>query len=96
MKPAIYHHTFQVSSTDCTKDQTIKLPCLIQHMQEAAWVNATSLGFSSIDLLKKGTTWVMNRMHTNIHRLPRHREKIIVETWPAGMDKYFTKRDFKV
>lgn len=96
MKPSIYCQTFQVASKDCSKDQTIKLPHLISYMQEAAWTNATALGYSSVDLLKKGTTWVMNRMRINIQTIPRHQESITVETWPAGMDKYFTKRDFKV
>ncbi|UXX78211.1 thioesterase [Reichenbachiella carrageenanivorans] len=92
----IYHHPFTVSSKDCTKHKTIKLPNLLDHMQEAAWANATSLGFSTIDLMEKGITWVMNRMRVEIHRLPSHKEHVKVETWPAGMDKYFTKRDFRV
>lgn len=38
----------------------------------------------------------MNRMRVEIFRLPRHCEEVKVETWPAAMDKYFTKRDFRV
>lgn len=96
MDNAIYYHAFQVSSKDCTKHKIIKLPNLLDHMQEAAWTNATSLGFSTIDLMQNNITWVMNRMRVEIHRLPGHQEQVKVETWPAGMDKYFTKRDFKV
>lgn len=96
MDQSIYYHTFQVSSKDCTKHKTIKLPNLLDHMQEAAWSNAIALGFSTIDLMENNITWVMNRMRTEIHRLPNHREEIRVETWPAAMDKYFTKRDFRV
>lgn len=65
-------------------------------MQEAAWSNATALGFSTVDLMENNITWVMNRMRLEIYRLPIHKEKIKIETWPAGMDKYFTKRDFRV
>lgn len=96
MDQSIYYHTFQVSSKDCTKHKTIKLPNLLDQMQEAAWSNAIALGFSTIDLMENNITWVMNRMRIEIHRLPGHREEIKVETWPAAMDKYFTKRDFRV
>lgn len=65
-------------------------------MQEAAWSNAIALGFSTIDLMKKNMTWVMNRMSVEIFRLPNHREQVKIETWPAKMDKYITKRDFRV
>lgn len=96
MDPAIYYYSFKVSSKDCTKHKRIKLPNLLDHMQEAAWSNAIALGFSSIDLMENNITWVMNRMQIEFFRLPEHREKVKVETWPAGMDKYFTKRDFRV
>ncbi|MEP2025760.1 MAG: acyl-ACP thioesterase domain-containing protein [Reichenbachiella sp.] len=96
MDDSIYFHHLQVSSKDCTKLKTIKLPNLLDHMQEAAWSNATKLGFSTIDLMENNITWVMNRMRLEIIRLPKHKEKIKVETWPADMDKYFTKRDFRV
>ncbi|WP_422358617.1 acyl-[acyl-carrier-protein] thioesterase [Reichenbachiella sp.] len=96
MDDSIYYHHLQVSSKDCTKHKSIKLPNLLDHMQEAAWFNATKLGFSTIDLMENNITWVMNRMRLEITRLPNHKEKIKVETWPAGMDKYFTKRDFRV
>ncbi|WP_420581371.1 acyl-[acyl-carrier-protein] thioesterase [Reichenbachiella sp.] len=96
MDDSIYYHQLQVSSKDCTKHKTIKLPNLLDHMQEAAWFNATKLGFSTIDLMENNITWVMNRMRLEIIRLPEHKEEIKVETWPAAMDKYFTKRDFRV
>ena len=96
MDDSIYYYNLQVSSKDCTKHKTIKLPNLLDHMQEAAWSNATKLGFSTIDLMENNITWVMNRMRLEIFRLPKHREDIKVETWPAAMDKYFTKRDFRV
>ncbi|SMD32447.1 Acyl-ACP thioesterase [Reichenbachiella faecimaris] len=96
MEDSIYYHQVLVSSKDCTKHKTIKLPNLLDHMQEAAWSNATALGFSTVDLMENNITWVMNRMKLEIYRLPVHKEEIKVETWPADMDKYFTKRDFRV
>jgi medium-chain acyl-[acyl-carrier-protein] hydrolase len=96
MTDSIYYFSFQVSTKDCTSRQTIKLPNLLDYMQEAAWYNATCLGFSTLDLMKHGHTWVMNRMKITFHRHPKHSEKCTIETWPADMDKYYTRRDFRI
>lgn len=38
----------------------------------------------------------MNRMQVYVHQLPLHNSALKIETWPASMNKYYTKRDFKV
>ena len=96
MADSIYHCHFHVSTRDCDNRETLKLLSLLDYLQEAAWYNASRLNFSTHDLLKHGITWVMNRMKIQFHRMPNHQEKFTVETWPAGMDKYYTQRDFKV
>jgi len=96
MDESIYFQRFQVASKDCSFCQEIKLPSLLDYMQEAAWSNASKLGFSTLDLLKNDITWVMSRMKIMVKRLPRHNENIKIETWPSGMDALFTKRDFRV
>lgn len=96
MDESIYLHDFTIASKDCSERQTIKLPSLMDYMQEAAWANASALHFSTIDLLKDGLTWVMNRMKIDIKRMPHHHEQITIETWPSNIDKYYTHRDFRV
>lgn len=93
---SIYHFPFQVTTKDCSHREQIKLTNLLDFLQEAAWYNASRLGFSTHDLMKHGHTWVMNRMRLDFRRLPIHHEECMIETWPAAMDKYSTKRDFRI
>ena len=72
------------------------LPALLDYMQEAAWLNAESLGASVYKLMEEGMTWVMNRMRLEIQSFPSHLEEIKVETWPSGMDKIFAYRDYQI
>ncbi len=96
MTDTIYHLPCQVSTKDCDSREKLRLTHLMDYLQEAAWHNASRLNFSTHDLMRHGITWVMNRMKVNVHRMPVHHEKFTVETWPAGMDKYYTQRDFRI
>jgi len=96
MDESIYFQDFQVDSKDCSFQHEIKLPDIIGYMQEAAWSNADKLGFSTLELLKKDITWVMNRMKLTVYELPRYNEHIKIETWPSGLDTLIAKRDFRV
>lgn len=96
MPESDYYWNVTVGSNDCSNQKCIKLPVLLDYLQEAAWHNATQLGFSTLDLMKNGITWVMNRMQVKVHQMPGHNQKLKIETWPASMDKYYTKRDFRV
>lgn len=96
MPESDYFWNVTVGSKDCTNQKSIKLPVLLDYLQEAAWHNATQLGFSTLDLMKNGITWVMNRMQVHVQRTPAHNQQLKIETWPASMDKYYTKRDFRV
>ncbi|MFY0628166.1 MAG: hypothetical protein JXR07_17845 [Reichenbachiella sp.] len=91
-----YFSNHQVSTKDCTQARTIKLTCLLDSMQDAAWMNATALGFSTLDLLNNNMTWVMNRMNISFYRYPVDNEKYTIETWPSSMNKYITTRDFRI
>lgn len=96
MPDSIYYSYHQVATKDCTHHRTIKLTSLLDCLQDAAWKNAMHLGFSTLDLLKNDITWVMNRMKIQFNRYPSDNEEFTIETWPSGMNKYYTTRDFKV
>lgn len=96
MEESIFFDSFRIKATETDADKRIKIPFLINYMQEAAWTNATKLGFSTYDMLEHGITWVLNRMYVEFIELPAYPHTIKVETWPSDLDKYFTYRDFRV
>lgn len=96
MEDSIFFDSHRLKATDTDANKRVKIPYLINYMQEAAWKNATELGFSTYDMLKNGITWVLNRMYIEFHELPVYPQTLKVETWPSDLDKFFTYRDFRV
>lgn len=72
------------------------MPTLVNWLEESASNNARSLGASVHNLLEHNITWVMHRMQLRVFTIPRHKEQVEIDTWPSGIDKYFTYRDFVV
>lgn len=87
-------HRIRVNEIDDTKTAT--LPALVNLMQEVAWNNSTNLKYSVYDLMEHGVTWVVYRMQIHIKRYPRQQESITVKSWPSGMDRLYTYRDYKI
>lgn len=96
MDDSIFFSSVTVNINEVDAHNRLKLNCLLNYLQEAAWTNAGILGFSTYDLLKKDITWVMNRMRIEINACPGHQDEITIETWPSGMDKYFCYRDYRI
>jgi acyl-ACP thioesterase len=72
------------------------IPALIQLMQEAAMQNVVTLKLSVWDLEPHDIAWVLMRKKLVVHRLPMLGETIKIQTYPAGFEKIFTHRDFKI
>ena len=96
MEESIFFDSFKVQASETDASKSIKVPSLLGYMQEAAWTNATKLGFSTYDMLKEGITWVVNRMYVEFLELPTYPQVLKIETWPSDLDKYFAYRDFRV
>jgi medium-chain acyl-[acyl-carrier-protein] hydrolase len=69
---------------------------LANWMQEAAGNHATALGWAVDQLAPKGLTWVLSRLHVRVDGYPRWRESVTVETWPAGVERLYALREFRV
>ena len=42
-----------------------------------------------------GETWVLYRLAVRVHRPPRKRERITVETWPCGRERLYAVREYR-
>ena len=61
------------------------LPALCNWMQEAAGINAASLGWGIRELQSCGHTWMLSRLRVSVARFPEQGETVAVRTWPSGM-----------
>lgn len=92
----IYEGTFEVGTYDIDSLKRLTIPALTKMMHEAAMQNVLRLKLSYWDLIPHNISWVLMRKKMDIHRQPNLGEKIRIVTHPAGFEKFFTYRDFKV
>ena len=69
---------------------------IYRFLQEAAELNAVSLGFDTEALLSKSLTWMLARLQLRCTEPPVGRQRIIAETWPSGIESRFAQRDFRM
>lgn len=91
-----FEKEFQIRSYECDKNGCLRLLTLMNILQDAADLSATSLGFGFDFCLNSGLAWVGTNYHLQISRLPVVHEKIKIQTWPSGENKFMALRDFVV
>ena len=91
-----YLETFTIRANEVDSSGKLTLGAIGNLFQEVAGNNALELHFDITDLLKENLTWVVSRMDFHIHRLPKWRETITVETWPAAGDSFRAYRNYRI
>ena len=87
---------FQIRSYECDKYGVLRIVTLMNILQDAADLSATSLGFGFDFCIQSSLAWVGTNYHIKINRLPQVHEKIKVQTWPSGENKFMALRDFVI
>jgi len=91
-----YTGVYKVRTSEIDIYKKIKIPALIQLMQEASMSNALKLKVSVWDLEDKALSWVLVKKEIHITTLPLLGEKIKITTYPSGLERLFAYRDFIV
>jgi medium-chain acyl-[acyl-carrier-protein] hydrolase len=94
--PFGYKEVFRIRTFEVDSTTSATLPAIIQLMQEAAMQNVLDIKLSVWDLEPHKISWVLMRKNMTINRLPVLGEKIEIVTYPAGFEKFFTYRDYKI
>lgn len=90
-----YFEKFKVRAAEAGPDGLVKPSAIVNYFQEAAWQHADVLGVSVPTLQTKGHTWMLHRLILTIKAPLRTGEVVEIETWPSGVEKFFTNRDFR-
>ena len=95
--------TFRVGSADCGPDGFLRLPRLLDFLQEVASENARELGFDFPEIGEVGPdgapvrgAWVLSQLRLRIDRPMRWRESLRIATVPWGVRAATASRDFEV
>ncbi|WMX12074.1 acyl-ACP thioesterase domain-containing protein [Aureispira sp. CCB-E] len=95
-KEFIYEGEFTIRTSEIDRAKKVTATAFIDLMQEAAMQNVIELKVSVWDMAEKNISWVLMRKNLKLYRLPSLGETIKIQTYPAGFDKLFTYRDYKV
>ena len=92
----IFSKDFRIATYDVGGNGQISLMSLLRYFQEAAHEHANNLGVGYHKLREQNIFWVLSAMYIEINNLPGFDEKITINTWPRGVNKFYYLRDFSV
>ncbi len=90
----IYSRNHTITCYEADANQLMRPTAMLDMMQEAANVNATTLGFGFDELISSNTAWVLSRTHVKFEKMPTWRQEVNLRTWHKGVAKLFYLRDF--
>ena len=89
-----YSKDHTITCYEADANQLMRPTAMLDLMQEAAGVNATTLGFGYDEMINSNTAWVLSRINVKFINTPKWREEVNLKTWHKGMSKLFYLRDF--
>ncbi len=92
----LYSEKYHIRTYEIDSLKRLTIPSMIKLMHETAMQNVINLNLSVWDLEPYKIAWVLIKKRMKIIRQPTLGEKIRIETYPAGFQKFFTHRDFLI
>ncbi|MCC5905772.1 MAG: hypothetical protein JJU13_06190 [Balneolaceae bacterium] len=87
---------FRIRSYEVENSGKATLSSICNYFQEAAGLHAQKLYFDISDLMKKGMTWILYRLHVQVIRFPKRWEEVRVTTWPSPGNGIRAFRDYEL
>ena len=85
---------YTITCYEADANQLMRPTAMLDLMQEAANVNASTLGFGYDEMINSNTAWVLSRTHVKFINTPKWRDEVNLKTWHKGVSKLFYLRDF--
>ena len=97
MVRVIFVKNFNTTSYDVGTNGQISLTSILRYFQEAAFIHANNLGVGYNILSEQNIFWALSSMWLETdNKLPGFNEQITVKTWPRGVNKLYSLRDFQL
>ena len=94
--PTVWTDSYRVRAYEVGADGRTTLPAVCNWLQETAGNHATALGWAVDALQAQGRTWMLVRLHLRLGEVPAWRDEVRVTTWPAGVQRLFALREFRI
>ena len=85
---------YTITCYEADANQLMRPTAMLDLMQEAANINASTLGFGYDEMMNSNIAWVLSRIHVKFNSTPRWRDEVNLKTWHKGVSKLFYLRDF--
>ena len=85
---------YTITCYEADANQLMRPTAMLDLMQEAANVNASTLGLGYDEMMNSNTAWVLSRIHVKFNNTPKWRDEVNLKTWHKGVSKLFYLRDF--
>lgn len=89
-----YRKDFQIPYYEADKNGKATPLSMLNYLGETSGAHTDSLGLNVEKLKKINCGWMLNRWKVRIDRYPNVKEKITIETWSSGMDRFYATREF--
>lgn len=94
--PGIWQEPITISSFDVGASGHLEAAALMRHFQESAARHASHLQVGFDNLRSENIFWALTHIQIEISRWPEMNETVWFETWPRGIEKLYTTRDFRI
>lgn len=97
MTDIVYTRIETVPSSAAGSTTHIRFSAILCMMQDAAYEHARQLGVGYDFLIGQKRAFVLSRMQLKVcSELPSWNERVVIQTWPRGLDRLFAMRDFEL
>lgn len=77
-------------------NKNIKIPNLITLLLNTAGRSSEEYHIGVDQLMEEGKAWVLSRLAIEMKEMPRHNERIRVDTWIERVERMFSLRNFQI
>lgn len=95
-KEGVWSETFKIRNYEISTDGRVTLQSLCNYFQEIAGNHAFALGVGMQQLVERRQGWMLSRFMIQMTEFPAWRDEVLFETWPAGIDRLFAMRLFRI
>jgi len=77
-------------------NKNIKIPNLLTLLLNTAGRSSEEYHIGVDQLMEEGKAWVLSRMAIEMKEMPRHNERVRVDTWIENVERMFSLRNFQI
>lgn len=87
---------FDVHYYEVNRDKEAESVTILNYMEETAISHSYAVGLGIDKLMADGVVWVLAGWSVNIEEYPVYGQKVFVETWPSGFERFMANREFLI